>query len=84
MIEIWNFARFITFISCFQKYLNTMLCQPFLIKVLQSFIKVGPFSNYYIKAINKGKNDINPSLESREIGLYIYNNALYRPINFFC
>ena len=43
-----------------------MLCQPFLIKVLQSFIKVGPFSNYYIKAINKGKNDINPSLESRE------------------
>ena len=32
----------------------------------------------------KGKNDIDSSLESTEIGLYIYHNILCNLINFFC
>ena len=89
VLETWNFARSIPFISSFQKYLNAMLCQQifcwrqhFLFKILQHFIKIGPISNCYIQATNKGQNDIYPSLESSNIGLHIYNNFFTTWSNF--
>ena len=91
MLETWNFARSVPFISTFQKYLNIMLCQQifcwrqhFLFKIFQNFIKIEPISNCYIQATDKGENDIEPSLESSNIGLHIYNNISYHLIKCFC
>ena len=91
VLETWNFAQSVPFISSFQKYLNAMLCQQifcwrqhFLFKIFQNFIKIGPISNFYIQATNKGKKDIDPSLESSNIGLHIYNSILYHLIRCFC
>ena len=85
MLEIWNFARSILFIYSFQKHLKAILCQQifcwrhyFLLRIFQNFINIGPISNCYIRATNKGKNDIDPSLESSNIGLHIYNRH-FRP-----
>lgn len=48
-----------------------MLCQQncdwnlhFLVKIVQSLVKSGPFSNCYIQVNNQGKTDIDQSLES--------------------
>ena len=90
VLETWNFAQSVPFISSFQKYLNAMLCQQifcwrqhFLFKNFWNFIKIEPISNCYIQATNKGKNDIHPSLESSNIGVHIYNNILYNLIKCF-
>ena len=90
VLETWNFAQSVPFISSFQKYLNAMLCQQifcwrqhFLFKIFQNFIKIGPISNCYIHATNKDKHDIAPSLESTNVGFHIYNNILHHLIKCF-
>ena len=61
---------------------NSCWHQHFLVKIVQNLVKIGPVSNCYIYAINQGNNEIDPSLESTEIALYIYNNILYHS-NYF-
>ena len=54
----------------------------FKVEIVQNPVKIGPFSNCYIQAINKGKNDNHPSLESSEIGFYVCDSILCPPIKF--
>ena len=91
VLETSSFAPSIPYFSSFQKYLSSMLCQQifcwcqhFLVKNFQNLMKIGPFWNCYIEATNKGKKNIDPSLQSTEIGFYICNNILCHLTTFSC
>ena len=90
LLEAWDFAWSIPFISSFQKYLNTnrfvnRFFADFFWSKFSNFFKIGLFSNCYIQTTNKGKNDIDPLLKSSEIGFYFIpsnQNFLLMSANF--